>query len=173
MRSSSSRSTFRNRSVTRPTTTKTPLAASAPTTQVRFSSPPALPYPLGPFLVAPTKSHNADPTRHRRLAVDGASVWRALELHEQAHADRVRPGRLSLRQTVSEPKVRGSASRLVGTAVPQSTSTCGTCCLNIIGLLTSTCFAHNRFQKRQYAPIEIVKTEKKGFGVRAGADIRA
>lgn len=32
---------------------------------------------------------------------------------------------------------------------------------------------NQRFQKRQYAPIEIVKTEKKGFGVRAGADIRA
>ncbi|GEM11406.1 histone-lysine N-methyltransferase SETD2 [Rhodotorula toruloides] len=30
-----------------------------------------------------------------------------------------------------------------------------------------------RFQKRQYAPIEIVQTEKKGFGVRAGADISA
>uniref|UniRef100_A0A0K3CL85 [histone H3]-lysine(36) N-trimethyltransferase n=1 Tax=Rhodotorula toruloides TaxID=5286 RepID=A0A0K3CL85_RHOTO len=29
------------------------------------------------------------------------------------------------------------------------------------------------FQKRQYAPIEIVQTEEKGFGVRAGADISA
>ncbi|POY71556.1 putative Histone-lysine N-methyltransferase [Rhodotorula taiwanensis] len=32
---------------------------------------------------------------------------------------------------------------------------------------------NQRFQRRQYAPIEIVKTEKKGFGVRAGADIPA
>ncbi|GAA5862063.1 hypothetical protein JCM3774_006157 [Rhodotorula dairenensis] len=32
---------------------------------------------------------------------------------------------------------------------------------------------NQRFQKRQFAPIEIVKTEKKGFGVRAGADIPA
>ncbi|BGP51383.1 histone methyltransferase set2 [Rhodotorula kratochvilovae] len=32
---------------------------------------------------------------------------------------------------------------------------------------------NQRFQKRQYAPIEIVKTEKKGFGVRAEADIPA
>ncbi|BGP03258.1 Histone-lysine N-methyltransferase, H3 lysine-36 specific [Rhodotorula toruloides] len=32
---------------------------------------------------------------------------------------------------------------------------------------------NQRFQKRQYAPIEIVQTEKKGFGVRAGADISA
>ncbi|GAA5990320.1 hypothetical protein JCM10908_007315 [Rhodotorula pacifica] len=32
---------------------------------------------------------------------------------------------------------------------------------------------NQKFQKRQYAPIEIVKTEKKGFGVRAGADIPA
>ncbi|GAA6020404.1 hypothetical protein JCM10207_002096 [Rhodosporidiobolus poonsookiae] len=32
---------------------------------------------------------------------------------------------------------------------------------------------NQRFQKKQYAPIEIVKTEKKGFGVRAGADMPA
>ncbi|GJN93765.1 hypothetical protein Rhopal_006822-T1 [Rhodotorula paludigena] len=32
---------------------------------------------------------------------------------------------------------------------------------------------NQRFQKRQYAPIEIVKTEKKGFGVRAAGDIPA
>ncbi|GAA6055843.1 hypothetical protein JCM3770_004787 [Rhodotorula araucariae] len=32
---------------------------------------------------------------------------------------------------------------------------------------------NQRFQKRQYAPIEIVQTEKKGFGVRAEADIPA
>ncbi|KPV72063.1 uncharacterized protein RHOBADRAFT_30392 [Rhodotorula graminis WP1] len=32
---------------------------------------------------------------------------------------------------------------------------------------------NQRFQKRQYAPIEVVKTEKKGFGVRAEADIPA
>ncbi|CEQ42676.1 SPOSA6832_04507, partial [Sporobolomyces salmonicolor] len=31
----------------------------------------------------------------------------------------------------------------------------------------------SRFQKKQYAPIEIVQTEKKGFGVRAMADIPA
>ncbi|GAA5971312.1 hypothetical protein JCM21900_004498 [Sporobolomyces salmonicolor] len=32
---------------------------------------------------------------------------------------------------------------------------------------------NQRFQKKQYAPIEIVQTEKKGFGVRAMADIPA
>ncbi|GAA5840308.1 hypothetical protein JCM11251_006691 [Rhodosporidiobolus azoricus] len=32
---------------------------------------------------------------------------------------------------------------------------------------------NQRFQKKQYAPIDIVKTEKKGFGVRAGADLAA
>ncbi|GAA6037687.1 hypothetical protein JCM8097_002285 [Rhodosporidiobolus ruineniae] len=32
---------------------------------------------------------------------------------------------------------------------------------------------NQRFQKKQYAPIEIVQTEKKGFGVRAGADMSA
>ncbi|BGP58042.1 hypothetical protein JCM8202_001719 [Rhodotorula sphaerocarpa] len=32
---------------------------------------------------------------------------------------------------------------------------------------------NQKFQRRQFAPIEIVKTEKKGFGVRAGADIPA
>lgn len=30
---------------------------------------------------------------------------------------------------------------------------------------------NQRFQKRQYAPIEIVQTERKGFGVRAKEDI--
>ena len=30
---------------------------------------------------------------------------------------------------------------------------------------------HARFQRRQYAPIEIVKTEMKGFGLRAAQDI--
>lgn len=28
-----------------------------------------------------------------------------------------------------------------------------------------------RFQRREYAPIEIVLTEKKGFGLRAAADL--
>ncbi|TNY24055.1 histone-lysine N-methyltransferase, H3 lysine-36 specific [Rhodotorula diobovata] len=32
---------------------------------------------------------------------------------------------------------------------------------------------NQRFQKRQYAPISVVKTEKKGFGVRAEADLPA
>ncbi|GAA5891496.1 hypothetical protein JCM8208_007302 [Rhodotorula glutinis] len=32
---------------------------------------------------------------------------------------------------------------------------------------------NQRFQNREYAPIEVVKTEKKGFGVRAEADIPA
>lgn len=36
---------------------------------------------------------------------------------------------------------------------------CGTHCLN------------QRFQRHDYAPIDIVKTEKKGFGLRAGADL--
>lgn len=34
-------------------------------------------------------------------------------------------------------------------------------------------FLARRFQNREYAPIEVVKTEKKGFGVRAEADIPA
>lgn len=32
---------------------------------------------------------------------------------------------------------------------------------------------NQRFKKRQYAPIEIVQTEKKGFGMRAKEDIPA
>lgn len=30
----------------------------------------------------------------------------------------------------------------------------------------------HRFQRKQYAPLEIVQTEKKGFGLRAGRDLR-
>jgi hypothetical protein len=30
----------------------------------------------------------------------------------------------------------------------------------------------HRFQRKEYANIEIVQTEKKGFGLRAGADLR-
>lgn len=32
---------------------------------------------------------------------------------------------------------------------------------------------HSRFRKKQYAPIEIIRTEKKGFGVRAKEDLTA
>lgn len=138
MRSSSSRSTFRNRSATRPTTTKTPLAASVPTIQVRLLPPlPPPPPRSGPVfrrcLLPPTNGSKQTlilaGAGTRRLAVDGTSVWRALELHEQAHADRVRPGRLSLRQTVSEPKVRRGVPffpRLDGTTVPRSNRDRGT-----------------------------------------------
>lgn len=32
-------------------------------------------------------------------------------------------------------------------------------------------FAFIRFQRKEYAPIEIVQTEKKGFGLRAAEDL--
>lgn len=31
---------------------------------------------------------------------------------------------------------------------------------------------NQRFQKREYADVEIVQTEKKGFGIRAGSEIQ-
>ena len=34
-------------------------------------------------------------------------------------------------------------------------------------------YAVNRFSRKQYADIEIVQTEKKGFGIRAGSDLSA
>jgi hypothetical protein len=32
-------------------------------------------------------------------------------------------------------------------------------------------FFPRRFSKRQYAPVEVVQTEKKGYGLRAGDDL--
>lgn len=40
-------------------------------------------------------------------------------------------------------------------------------------LTDGTVLVCSRFQKREYAPIDIVKTEKKGFGVRVREDLVA
>jgi hypothetical protein len=40
-------------------------------------------------------------------------------------------------------------------------------CLVILTISSPT-----RFQRKQYAPIDVVQTEKKGFGIRAADDIR-
>lgn len=37
--------------------------------------------------------------------------------------------------------------------------------------LCPTTIFHFRFQRREYAKIDIVKTEKKGYGLRAGEDL--
>jgi hypothetical protein len=39
-------------------------------------------------------------------------------------------------------------------------------------LIISLSPLYKRFQRKEYANIEIVQTEKKGFGLRAGTDLR-
>ncbi|KDQ16923.1 hypothetical protein BOTBODRAFT_30310 [Botryobasidium botryosum FD-172 SS1] len=64
-------------------------------------------------------------------------------------------------------------------ATPQSACGYGSNCINRLTMmecLDSECKARShcqnqRFQRKQYANIEVVLTEKKGFGLRAGADL--
>ncbi|KAH9921135.1 uncharacterized protein B0H18DRAFT_1022083 [Fomitopsis serialis] len=54
--------------------------------------------------------------------------------------------------------------------VDDSDDACGSDCLPDDCRCRSYC-QNQRFQRRQYAPIEIVQTEMKGFGLRAGEDL--
>ena len=72
-------------------------------------------------------------------------------------------------------------NRLMQIECVQGDCKCGENCQNqryvctsvTSGLTTHVSLHHSRFQRKEYAPIDIVKTEKKGFGVRTREDLAA
>ena len=79
-------------------------------------------------------------------------MWAGLGLYQSAHAGGVFTRRLSVSGALSEPTV-------------------GTCAFWITLIPTSFHNIKSSFQRKAYANIEIVLTEKKGYGLRAASEI--